>query len=316
MSDKIAIVLSIIGIIIVGAILGILIANMASSEDSTQEPEIQESQLYVSFQDSENSCILNGKIYTHDVYLGETEKGALLINESQMPLGSNIITIYGETGDCFGSDKGLNFVESWEVPLSYYFETQDAVIFETKVDPRVPGNFREVQGFIRPKEVENYLAYLEKYFDDDLEDNLDKIAKFNMRYRYDNLMYGKGYWQTPLETLDKGYGDCEDWTVAVTSLIRAYDENVQCYALIFENHMSVFCIVEDKYIIYDQGEKYSEIILEDSVTKENELNSLLNEYFSDLNFKTSEKKIQGVANDVDYSKFNSNQEFVDWVLSR
>lgn len=43
----------------------------------------------------------------------------------------------------------------------------------------------------------------------------------NIKYSYDSDRYGREYWQLPRETIQSGYGDCEDFSILMVSLLRA-----------------------------------------------------------------------------------------------
>ena len=44
----------------------------------------------------------------------------------------------------------------------------------------------------------------------------------NIDYKLDEDQWGEDYWQTPAETLSYSTGDCEDFSVLLCSLLRAY----------------------------------------------------------------------------------------------
>lgn len=59
----------------------------------------------------------------------------------------------------------------------------------------------------------------------------------NIEYRYDNVAHGVSeYWQLPRETLSLKTGDCEDFSILLTTLYRAigWDEN-EVYVVLGEN---------------------------------------------------------------------------------
>ncbi len=55
----------------------------------------------------------------------------------------------------------------------------------------------------------------------DFDDIRDWVAD-NIGYKSDGERWGKDYWQTPEETLTYRTGDCEDFSILLCSLLRAY----------------------------------------------------------------------------------------------
>jgi Transglutaminase-like superfamily len=49
----------------------------------------------------------------------------------------------------------------------------------------------------------------------------------NIAYESDEVRWGKDYWQTPEETLSSRTGDCEDFSILLCSLLRAYGIDAQ-----------------------------------------------------------------------------------------
>jgi len=84
---------------------------------------------------------------------------------------------------------------------------------------------------------------------DGFDDIRDWIA-INIDYMSDEERWGEDYWQTPKETLFYNTGDCEDFSVLLCSLLRAYgiDAERVYVALGFDNEENghVF-LVEDWY---------------------------------------------------------------------
>ncbi|WP_346799177.1 transglutaminase-like cysteine peptidase [Halomonas sp. Bachu 37] len=66
--------------------------------------------------------------------------------------------------------------------------------------------------------LEEWLALLEQLRDQDIQTRLREVnAFFNHRIRWveDNVVWGQeDHWATPLETMGKGEGDCEDYSIA------------------------------------------------------------------------------------------------------
>jgi len=53
-------------------------------------------------------------------------------------------------------------------------------------------------------------------------DNIRDWVATNIDYMPDEKRWGEDYWQTPEETLSHSSGDCEDFSVLLCSLLRAY----------------------------------------------------------------------------------------------
>jgi len=53
-------------------------------------------------------------------------------------------------------------------------------------------------------------------------DDIREWVAINIEYMSDEKRWGEDYWQTPEETLLYGTGDCEDFSILLCSLLRAY----------------------------------------------------------------------------------------------
>jgi predicted transglutaminase-like cysteine proteinase len=58
-------------------------------------------------------------------------------------------------------------------------------------------------------------------------DDIRNWVADNIAYKPDKEQWGKDYWQTPEETLFCGTGDCEDFSILLCSLLRAYGIDAQ-----------------------------------------------------------------------------------------
>ncbi|MBA7698275.1 hypothetical protein ES703_106952 [subsurface metagenome] len=92
------------------------------------------------------------------------------------------------------------------------------------VSVRFPGQHHELRDFVQPDNPDILAVYSQK--------GPDPWALYNfvcqeISYRHD---VGE-FWQTPSETLARGYGDCEDTSVLLTSLIRA-GGTPNCYVVL------------------------------------------------------------------------------------
>lgn len=266
--------------------------------------------VFLIFEDEKTGCALDGDLYIDNVLIGKTSEGKIGINKGL----SGTIILKGKTSECFDEDKDLPFIESWSLPENY--GSSGSLIFETSLNPRAPKSLEVIQGFIDPSQASVELSYISKYFGNDYEDNLDRLANYDFSYRYDSIVYDDSYWQTPYETYDMKTGDCGDWSLGLLSLIKAYDPQAKCYALVFSGHMNVLCYVDGKYIIYDRNIKIAKDInknLSDDVQK-TQLKEFFNNYLIDSGLSPEDRKIKGVLGPDEVKTFNSDDEFFDWML--
>ena len=180
-----------------------------------------------------------------------------------------------------------------------------------------PKTYEEAQLLIRPEEAKPYL----KNFNlnkEKIQENLDKImTSMKITYFHDGI----DYWQTPEETLSKRRGDCEDWAIAKTSLVRAYAP-VDCYVIVWQTHASVLCHIGNGFTIYDQGELIKNIVIDENpenesiITQENKINFRmnLNNYFKEYGIPSDERKIQTIFNEKELIFFEDNEDFINWAL--
>lgn len=82
-------------------------------------------------------------------------------------------------------------------------------------------------------------------------DNIRDWVAVNIDYKYDEKRWGvEDYWQTPEETLSYGTGDCEDFSILLCSLLRAYGIDVErvyvALGVYDEEHEHAF-LIEDWY---------------------------------------------------------------------
>jgi hypothetical protein len=234
--------------------------------------------------------------------------------------------IYGLTDNCFEKDVNLPFAEYWVLyDLQLYLDSNQNITFVLFLTPRKPKYLKEMQGFVRPDEVRGYFSKeMQKYFkSNNTEDNLDIITKYAISYISDFILFHQeDYWQTPAETIEMGAGDCEDWAVTSMSLILAYNNSVKCYDALWQTHMSIFCYVNGKFIIYDQERVKSGTALETNqkdrylAEQENKIKirHMMNSYFDSYGLEPDERKLYAIFNENELIIFNDNEEFVEWAL--
>ena len=292
-------------------------------EISTEETNEKTIELY--FYDIVKNCSLSGNVSVNGSYLNESQKGILILRETEYLdkfFDGVEVSIIGLADSCFDNDVGLPFKEVWNVSnLDYYFEYNERVLFETEFNLRMPYYLEIKQMFVRPEEVKDYLnKSVSKYFKKDIIDNLDRIADYTIRYRSDSLLFNKGeYWQTPVEALKKGHGDCEDWAVTTLSLMRAYNSSLECYNSLWTNHMSIMCFIDNSMIIYDQGNTKSQTTISPKLSEQDKkvkVRTARNNYFDEYGLEPNERMLYALFNDKDLITFDTEEDFVRWVVNR
>src|SRR3989338_4269208 len=112
---------------------------------------IGERSIGLRFYDSNTDCELNGKIYADDIFIGEFKNESFVLTESNYDYNfsnNSNLTLIGRTNDCFGENRDLVFSETWIVPnLKHYFDIGNDIFFRSKIDPRHPKTYTEMQGF-------------------------------------------------------------------------------------------------------------------------------------------------------------------------
>lgn len=281
-------------------------------------------QLY--FYDNVTNCPLSGNITFNGLNLGKSRAGMFNFTNQDYQLSSNRpleISLVGDTDGCFQKNKNLPFQEIWKISdLDYYFQNGEEMKFEANLNSRWPKYMNERQRFVRPEEVkEIFEKDVKRYLKNKTEEDLDRIATYGMNYRSDDLLFHEAeYWQTPLETLKLGHGDCEDWAVTVLSMMLAYDSSLKCYNTLWETHVGVFCYADDSYLIYDQDKVKSKIKINDKTDslsiQENKasLRRMLNNYFDSYGISPEERRLHALFNDKESIEFSDNEEFINWMI--
>lgn len=292
------------------------------------EEQLKPKKIKIIFYDNKTDCKLNGEIYVDDVLLGETKEGIFVLTENEYKQKFKInssLYIFGRTDYCFGADANLPFADYWEIyDLQYSFDNYEDLDFEMNLDPRWPKYYIEMQDFIRPEETQEYFDNnLKKYLKNNTWEDLDKISNFAIRYRSDNLLFNKAeYWQTPAESLKKGHGDCEDWAVTTLSLMRAYNDSINCYNLLWPTHISILCYEDNFFVIYDQDETRFSTRLETEntgesiVQQENKvaIRKMRNNYFDWYGLSPDERRMYALFNEKELITFEKDEDFVNWAI--
>ena len=85
--------------------------------------------------------------------------------------------------------------------------------FKSYVTPECPGVEGTLQGILGDPPYEPSQAGF---------DDIRNWVASNIDYKPDEDRWGEDYWQTPEETLSYSTGDCEDFSILLCSLLRAY----------------------------------------------------------------------------------------------
>lgn len=282
------------------------------------------------FYDNKTNCKLNGKVYVDDFFIGDTQEGAFLLTEKEYNQKFKInstIHIFGRTDFCFEKDANLPFAGYWSIhDLKYFFDNNETLEFDMDLDPRWPKYYVEIQDFVRPEETRSYLEdNLKKYFKNNTWEDLDVIANY-MRISYisdQNRFKKSEYWQTPAEVLRIKMGDCEDWAITTLSLMREYNNSVNCYNILWPTHLSILCYKNNHFAIYDQGRtKFSTALeiknINDSgVMQDNKIaiRKMRNDYFDWYGLNPNERRMYALFNENELITFEKDEDFVNWAIN-
>jgi hypothetical protein len=293
------------------------------------EEQLKSKKIKLIFYDNKTNCKMNGEIYVDDLLLGETKEGIFVLTENEYKQKFNkdsSLHIFGRTDFCFGGDKNLPFLGYWTLyDLKYSFDNSEDLEFELDLDPRWPKYYLEIQDFVRPEETNDYLEMsLRKYLKNNTWEDLDKIVD-NMRISYisDNNRFKKAeYWQTPKETLKTRMGDCEDWAVTTLSLIRAYNNTLNCYNILWPTHLSILCYEDNRFVIYDQDKTKFSTVLEkentqdSTVIQENKIavRKMRNDYFDWYGLDPNERRMYALFNEGEIIIFEKDEDFINWAI--
>jgi len=313
-----ALALLILGLLIVFLVYPMWTGGVIGKSDITSNP-IAEKYIPLKFYDNTSSCPLDGELYLDNQFIGDTENGFFILTEQQYSLADSdsVFKLSGLTGNCFEKDNNLPFSKLWAVPdLKNYFQYGIEAEFNADANPREPETYEDIQKFVRPEEVEDYLNNL--ILKDGNEKNIDRIVKYRIAYISDKNLFGQEeYWQTPKETLERGMGDCEDWTVAVLSMLRNYNPELKCYAVIWKKHISIFCYYDNAFYIYDQGRtKFKATIDKDESVLEQkiQLRKMREDYFDDYGISPKDRDVYAVFNENELVTFEAPEDFINWML--
>lgn len=202
-----------------------------------------------------------------------------------------------------------------------------------------PSEIERLQTYIRTEEATPYLEkykelypYVEDFNGKPQEDIkvLSKLANSRIRNKDITLEEVDDYWQTPKETLSNELvNDYEDWSIALLSLIKSYDDSLNCYILILPEKaedMPIFCYFAGGYYeittkhrraILSNGFLQREFIGEELLKqeKESELRDLMNDYFKALEISPAYRNVLYAINNKQVIKFNDYDEFFNWAFN-
>ena len=193
-----------------------------------------------------------------------------------------------------------------------YVLTTDCQLFITPDDSSVISKTRNILGH---------------YSDGDLSwDDMKDINNWvgnNINYNHDTFIgQRRNCYQYPSETLDLGWGDCEDHAVLMVSLCKVEESVNWMYCAIIKfvknnedyYHACVFVnVADDKLFIFDPTDKPSwyEFWTDVWHSSSSKLEpDALNEYRLELG--ASLIQVLKIFNDNMYHNFDSNQEFYDF----
>ena len=276
------------------------------------------------FTDKTTNCSLKGKVSLNNNLIGLADKDFNFKKDKYFEFknnGENELCIQGTLSSCFEQYKFMKYYNCWDLDFDekmFEDNTRYTINYKARINPHRPYNFAKTF-FITPDEVKSYLPL--KYLKNNTEEDLDYIQNFannHVRYRHDFIVENDAeHWEFPLQTLKNFYGDCEEVSTVVVSLMKAYNESQKCYVFLLPSHASTFCKINgNKYIIYDQSLKEDRTIA-DSLNEYDKIKALrnfFNSYFEEFGLTSQSHFINAIFDNKEYREFNSNDEFYEWLL--
>ena len=305
--------------------------NLEENNLDNSEPFVQKN-LYsgevftdLYFYDLKTNCSLSGTLeignFTAEIIDGKYKLFEKEYQDAKVASGSEDVSLvlYGTTSFCFGKNSNLPFYLYW---ISENILEYDDYTFEVEFNPRSPYYPKAMQGFIRPNEVQERLSKISTNENNTDLENIEIIfGKTYMNYASDKgLFKEQDYWQTPSDFISNKQGDCEDWAIYTTSLLRAYNSSLNCYLAVWSTHVNVICQIDKHFIILDQDKIRSNLVLdEDLIFQDNQVNarSWRNNYFEKYGLSPDERILFYLINEEEIIEFENGQEdFIAWVLER
>jgi hypothetical protein len=315
-------------ILIVILIISIVLVSLISLKFTGYAIQNPIKQVKFNFHDENANCSLDGYVFIGDKLIGKSVEGQFNLSQknyednfNNSQKNNNEISIFGKLGDCFNEDKDLFFDKYWQSfeIKNYYFSGESNFDFKTSLDSHNPSK-RELMGFIQPETVKSVLNFININEPSDIFISISKINSYlnaKVKYKQDwEFNKNTNYWQTPEETLKINQGDCEDYSVALLSLILAYNNSLNCYNIVFTSHVTTFCFNDNYYAYYDQGKTELKMQLDNKQNSEQvkfELAKLNEDYFKHygINNATETKSHFAFSNNR-YVEFNTNEDFINW----
>jgi len=106
----------------------------------------------------------------------------------------------------------ISFITSPANPIAHWLPATESE-FNSYITPECPSVQEALQGILGDSPYE--------LSQDGFDDIRDWVVD-NIDYMYDEERWSEDYWQTPEETLSYRTGDCEDFSILLCSLLRAY----------------------------------------------------------------------------------------------
>lgn len=262
-------------------------------------------------------CQLEGKLFVNEHLVGNVTKGWITL-EKNLLKGKYPLKLKGNLPKC-AKEEGVPFIIEWEVIIEefeeYSFIAQNYTI-------RSPQDYETMQLFVS-KEETSEIARGIKFKSNETEDKLDQTFKWvdaKLVYGEDIANFGVvDFWQRPSETINKGIGDCEDWSTLANSLVLNTVPEANCYNLLLPTHLSVGCFFNNRFVIFDQGlTKVGVTIGKDKMLEERraKIRNFMNQYYEQYGLEREAKGVQGAFNDKEYIIFNTNNDYLDWILEK
>jgi len=275
----------------------------------------------------ENNCSLNGYVFSGSKLLGKAQEGYFNLTYENYKANYNPeenISLFGKLEKCYQNSELLfdKYWKGFEIN-KYYFSGESLFKFKTKIIPHNPTK-REFMGFIQPEKVSSELNKISIKRENVLEDLSEINSYLNEKINYSkdwDFNNENNYWQTPLETLELGKGDCEDFSTALLSLFLAYSPSLNCYNVIFSSHVTTFCQINESYAYFDHGKTELKSQVENKISSEEtktSLKELKEEYFEHYGINTTNKTEIDAHYAFSYNElveFSSEEEFINWQYS-
>jgi hypothetical protein len=210
----------------------------------------------------------------------------------------------------------LFFYKRWVISLKRdHFYDSIIFILKTTFSPNNPSKI-ELPGFIQPNNINPILNEIPMKREDTIEDlsiirsYLDKRTNYTKDITLDNQT---NYWQTPLQTLERKTGDCEDFSTLLLSLFLAYNSSLPCYNLVLDSHVTTFCNINDLYIYYDQNNV--ELKREINQNPNEELIKLRDDFLDFYEINLSDASALYAFRNNDFIEFENNEALINWQIS-